>query len=117
MSVKFDLLDALTEFANLRLFRVIQKNILRSGIVQIDLADERTLGVVEMATFGLNDPPGFSCVFLLPFRDDVVVSLDFKQTFEDQREALRGRFLEREHPDVVIVEAKMSPVAFEMRLA
>ena len=70
-----------------------------------------------MATLGLNDPPGFARVFFFPFRDDVVVSLDFKQTFEDQREALRGRFFEREYLDVVFVETKVSPVAFEMRLA
>ena len=57
VSVKLDLLDALTKFADLRLLRVVQKDILCGGVVQIDLADERTLGVVEMATLGLNDPP------------------------------------------------------------
>ena len=72
---------------------------------------------MEVAALRLNDPAGFARVFFFPFRDDVIVGLNFKQALEDERKALRRRFLEREYLDVVIVEAEMSPVAFEMRLA
>ena len=72
---------------------------------------------MKVAALGLNDPARFARVFLFPFRDDVIVRLNFEQAFEDERKALRGRFLEREYLDVVIVQAKMSAVAFEMRFA
>jgi len=101
--VKLDLLDALAEFADLRFLRIVQKNILRCGVVQIDLADERALCVVKVTALRLNNPPGFARVFLLPFRDDVIVGLNFKKPLEDERETLRGRLLECEDFYVIIV--------------
>jgi len=47
----------------------------------------------------------------------VVVSLDFEQAFEDERKALRGRFFERQNPHVIVVDAEVPSVAFEMGFA
>ena len=63
------------------------------------------------------DPPRLAGIFLFPFGDDVIVGFNFEQALEDEREALGGRFLERQNLDVVIVQPQMPAVAFEMRLA
>jgi len=55
-----NLLDALAEFTDLRLFRVVKKRVLRWGVVKIDLAEEGALGVVEVTALGLDGPPGFA---------------------------------------------------------
>ena len=85
------------------------------SVVETDLACERSLGVVKMAALGLDDPAHFAGIFLFPFRDDVIVRFDFEQAFEDEGKALRGRLLECQNLDVVIVHAQMSAVAFERR--
>jgi len=83
---------------------------------EVHLTQERSLGIVKMPALGLNDSPGFARIFPLPFRNHVVVGLDFKQAPEDEGKALGGRFLERQNLDVIIVEAEVPPVAFKMGL-
>src|ERR1700688_478357 len=72
---------------------------------------------MEMAALGLDRSPHCSRVFLFPLGHDMEVGLDFEQSLKDQREALRGGFLERQHLHVMIVEAKESTMAFEMGFA
>ena len=69
-----------------------------------------------MPALGLDGPARLAGVFFLPLGHDVVVGLDFEQAFEDQRKALRGRFLEGQNLDVVVVKAQMSAMAFESGL-
>ena len=106
-----------SEFPHLGFFRVVGQNVLLRGVVQIDLAEERVLGVVEVAALGLDRPSRLARIFLFPFGDDVIVRFHFEQALEDERETLGGRLLERQNPDVVIVQAQMPSVTFEMRLA
>ena len=70
-----------------------------------------------MAALGIDRAAGFCRIFFFPFRHDVIVGLNFQESLEDQREALGGGLLEREDLDVVIVQAQMSAVAFEVRFA
>src|ERR1700685_1183438 len=70
-----------------------------------------------MTALGLDGSPHGSRVFLFPLGHDMEVGLDFKQSLKDQREALRGGFLERQHLHVMIVEAKESAMAFQMGFA
>src|ERR1700687_2644126 len=72
---------------------------------------------MEMAAFGLNRSPHRSRVFLLPLGHDVVVGLDFEQALKNQREALRGWFLQSQNLYVIVVEAKEAAMAFEMGFA
>ncbi len=69
-----------------------------------------------MPALGLNDSPGFSRIFPLPFRYYVVVGLDFEQAPEDEGKALGGRFLESQNLDVIIVQSEVPPVAFKVGL-
>src|SRR5258708_12820218 len=55
-------------------------------------------------------------LLLLPFGYDKEISLDFQEFLENQREALGGRFFERQHPDVVVIHAKKSAMAFDVGL-
>ena len=113
--VQLNLLDPFAEFPDLALFGIIKQYILRSPVVHVDLADERTLGVVKMAAFGLDDPSHLAGIFLFPFRDDVIVRFHFEEAFEDEWEALGGGFLEGQDLDVVVVHAQIPAVAFERR--
>src|ERR1700733_1900730 len=72
---------------------------------------------MEMAALGLVGSPHCSRVLLFPLGHDMEVGLDFEQSLEDQWEALRGRFLERQHLHVIFVETKESAMAFEMGFA
>ena len=45
----------------------------------------------------------------------MVVRFDFEQALEDERKALRGRLLERQNLDVVVVHAQVAAMAFEVR--
>ena len=85
-------------------------------IVGIHLTEEGPLGVVEMPPLGLNRAARLSGIFSLPFRDNVVVRLDFEQSFENQWESLSRGLFEGEDFDVVIVYAQMSAVTLDMRL-
>ena len=115
--MKLDLLDRVAEFPDLGFLRVVGENVLLRGVVQIDLAEERALGVVEMPALGLDRAPRLARILLFPFVNDVIIRFDFEQTLEDQREALGGRLLERQNLDVVVVQAQIPAMAFEMRLA
>src|SRR5713101_7700813 len=55
-------------------------------------------------------------LLLLPFSYDKEISLDFQEFLENQRGALGGWFFERQHPDVVVIDAKKSAMAFEVGL-
>src|SRR5216683_397851 len=55
-------------------------------------------------------------LLLLPFGYDKEISLNFQELLENQREALGGRFFERQHPDVVVIDAKKSAMAFDVGL-
>src|SRR3984893_2613849 len=68
-----------------------------------------------MAAFGLDDPAHFAGIFFFPLRDDVIVRFHFEQSFEDERKALCGRFLERQDLDVVVVYSQMPAMAFHGR--
>ena len=114
VSLELDLLDALPEFPNLGLFRIVGQNVMRRRIVEIHLTDERMLRIVEVPALGLNHPSGFARIFFLPFCHNVVVGLDFEQALKDQRKALRGGFFERQNPHIIVVETEVPPVAFEM---
>ena len=81
------------------------------------MAHERALGVVEVAALRLDRFASLAGVFLLPLGDDVKVRLHFEKTLENERKALRRWLLERQHLNVVIVEAKMPAMAFEVRFA
>src|SRR5580704_16538433 len=70
---------------------------------------------MKMAALGLDGSPRLSGIFLLPFRDDVVVGFNFEQSLEDERKALCGRLLQRQYFDVVIVHSQMPAMAFEGR--
>ena len=52
--VQLDLLDAFAQFPDLGFLRIVEKHVLRGSVVQVDLADERALGVVKMAALGLD---------------------------------------------------------------
>src|SRR6266849_1843815 len=90
---------------------------MRRRIVEIHLTDERMLRIVKVPALGLNHPSGFAQIFFLPFGHNVVVGLDFEQALEDQRKALRGRFFQRQDPHVIVVNAEVPSVAFEMGIA
>src|SRR5450755_4016139 len=64
----------------------------------------------------MNPAAGLVRLLLLPFRNDEEISLDFQEFLENQWEALGGRFFERQHPDVVVIDAKKSAMAFEVGL-
>src|SRR6266436_1987556 len=115
--VELDFLDAFTEFPDLRLLRIIEEHVLRGSVIHVDLAKERSFGVMEVAAFSLDVPPGLAGVFLLPFGDDVIVGLHFKEAFEDEGKALGGRLFQRQDLNVVVVHAQMAAVAFELRFA
>jgi len=83
-------------------------------VIKVHLADERVLRIVKVPALRLNYSPGFARIFFLPFGHNVVVGLDFEQALEDQRKALRGRFFERQNPDVIVVNAEVPSVAFEI---
>src|SRR5258707_14643517 len=86
-------------------------------VIEVHLADERVLRIVKVPAFGLYYPPGFARIFFLPFGHNVVVGVDFEQVFEDQRKTLRGWFFERQNPHVMVVNAEVPSVAFEMGFA
>src|SRR5713101_9345680 len=90
---------------------------MRRRVVEVYLTNERVLRIVKVAALGLNHPSGFARIFFLPFGHNVVVSLDFEQALEDERKALRGRFFERQNPHVIVVNAEVPSVAFEMGFA
>src|SRR5712664_3043559 len=90
---------------------------MRRRIGEIHLTNERMLRIVEVPALGMNHPSGFARIFSLPFGHNVVVGLDFEQSLEDQRKALRGGFFERQNPHVIVVEAEVPSVAFEMGFA
>src|SRR5580704_13668369 len=66
-----------------------------------------------MPALGLYGPPSLARVLFLPLACDVVVGLDFEKAFEKQRKALRGRLLQSQNLEVVVVKSQMSPVAFQ----
>jgi len=90
---------------------------MRRSVVKVHLADERVLRIVKVPALGLNHPSDFARIFFRPFGHNVVVGLDFEQALEDQRKALRRRFFERQNPHVIVVDAEVPSVAFEMGLA
>src|SRR5437660_7880156 len=90
---------------------------MRGRGVEIDLTDERVFRIMKVPTLGLNHSSGFARIFFRPFGDNVVVSLDFEQALEDQRKALRRRFFERQNSHVIVVDAEVPSVAFEMGFA
>src|SRR5258707_14782644 len=65
ISVQFDFLDAFPQLADLGLPRIVQKDIVRRRVVEIDLAEKRTLGVMEMPTLHLDGTAGSARIFLL----------------------------------------------------
>src|ERR1700739_3702171 len=105
VSPQFDLLDSLAQLAHLRLLGVVEQRVLRRCIVQVDLAEERALGVVEVPALRLNGSARLAGFFFFPFGDDVVVRVHVEEPFEQERKGVCGRFLERENFDEVIVEA------------
>ncbi len=70
-----------------------------------------------MAAAGVNPPARLRRVLPLPFGRYKEVTLDFEELLEEQRETLRRGLFQREHLDVVVVQAQKSTMAFEMRLA
>src|SRR5260370_41721822 len=90
---------------------------LRRRIVKVPLAEERSLRIVKGPAFGLDRAAGIAGILLFPFRHHEIVGFHFEEPLEDQREALRGGFLQCENFDVVVVESQVSPVALEKRVA
>src|SRR6266481_2635363 len=90
---------------------------MRRRVIEVDLTDERVFCIMKVPTLGLNHPSGFARVFFRPFGNNVVVGLDFEQTLEDQGKTLRRRFFEGQNPHVVVVDAEVPSVAFEMGFA
>src|SRR5258708_35447752 len=90
---------------------------MRRRVVEVDLTDERMFRIMKVPTLGLNHPSGFARILFRPFGNNVVVGLDFEQTLEDQRKTLRRRFFERQNPHVIVVDAEVPSVAFEMGFA
>ena len=113
--VQLNLLDAFAEFPDLGFLGIVEQHILRSRVVHVELADERTLGVMKMAALVLDDPAHLAGIFLFPLGHHVIVGFHFEQPFEDERKALGGRFLERQNLDVVIVHSQISAMAFDER--
>src|ERR1700678_3002829 len=74
------------------------------------------LSVMEMPALGLNCAPCFAGVLFFPFVNNVIIGLRLEETLEDQRETLRGWFLQCEDSDVVIVYAEITTMAFNLRL-
>ncbi len=111
--MQLDLLDAFTQFSDLGFFRIVEKRVLRSRIVHVDLAVKRTLSVVEMAALGLDSPARLPGIFFLPLCYDVIVGLDFEQAPEDEWKALSGWLFKRQDFDVVIVHTQMPTMAFD----
>src|SRR5579875_416408 len=81
------------------------------------MAHERPLRVVEVAALRLDRLAGLAGVLFLPLGDDVEVALNFEKAFENEWEALRGWLLEGENLHVVVVEAQMPPMTFEVGFA
>jgi len=94
VSAEFDLLDTLAELSHLRFLGVIEEKILGRGVIQVDLANEGTLGVVIVPALGLNRAARRAGVLLLPFRHDVVIGADGEQPFQEQGEGVSGRLFE-----------------------
>src|SRR5439155_23241168 len=90
---------------------------MRRRVIEVDLTDERVFCIMKVPTLGLNHPSGFARIFFRPFGNNVVVGLDFEQTLEDQRKTLCRRFFEGQNPHVIVVDAEMHSVAFEMGFA
>ena len=72
---------------------------------------------MKMAAFGLDRAARLAGIFLFPLGYNVIVGLDFEETFEDKRKALGGRLFERQNLDVVIIHSQVPAVAFEVGLA
>src|SRR5438270_4911049 len=70
-----------------------------------------------MAASRVNPSASLRCVLPLPFGRYKEVTFDFEELLEEQRETLRRGLFQREHLDVVVVQAQKSTMAFEMRLA
>ncbi len=72
---------------------------------------------MEVTAPRLDEAAGFVRIFLFPLRCDEEVGFDFEQSLEDQGETVRGRFLEGEDLDVVIVQPQKPAMAFQVGLA
>jgi len=63
---------------------------------------------VEVPAFRLDTTARLARLFFLPFGDDVVVGADVEEAFQQERERVRGRLLQREHFDVVFLHAEIA---------
>src|SRR5882762_2294609 len=70
---------------------------------------------MKMPSLGLNAAAGFARFFLFPLGHNVEVCAHVEKAFEQQRKGMRGGFFQREDFDVVVVQAQMPSVTFEMR--
>src|ERR1700730_2673007 len=104
VALEFEFLNALPQFPDLGFLRAVKQNILRR-IVEVQLAENRSLRIVEVPALSLDCAPRLAGILLLPFRDDKIVGVNFKEALEDQREALGGRLLQGENLDVVVVKS------------
>ena len=115
VSAQLNLGNAFAELPDLGFLGIVEEHVLRGGVVQTDLASERTLGVVKVAALGLDKPAHLAGILFFPLRDDVVVGFHFEKPLKDEGKALGGRFLERQDLDVVVVHTEMPAVAFQKR--
>src|SRR5205814_9982035 len=99
-----------------RFLGVVEQGVLRPRVVEIDLAEERTLGVVEVTPFSLDGTTGFAPFLLFPLGDDMKLCAHIEQAFEQERKRMRRGFLEREHLDEIFADAEVAAMALEMGL-
>src|SRR5580700_5162698 len=116
VAAQFNFLDSSSELAHLRFLGIIEQRVVRGGIVQMDLTEKGSFGVVKMPALGLYAPSRSPGLLFFPFGDDVIVRAHIEKPLEQQRIGMRGGLLEREDFDVEIVHAQMAAVAFDMRL-
>src|SRR5208283_5962141 len=65
----------------------------------------------------MDEAPALGRVLFYPLTANEIVGLDFEKFLENQRKGLRGRLLERQHLDVIVVQPQKPSMAFEMGFA
>ena len=61
--------------------------------------------------------PRFRVIDGMPFGDDMEVGRDVEQALQEQWPRLAGKLLQREDADIVVVQAQVAAMRFQLRVA
>ena len=71
---------------------------------------------MEVPALRVNLPADRALRFPLPFAGEHEIRRNLVERLEQERKRVRRRLLEREHADVVVIEAQMRPMTLERRV-